>query len=358
MKDAVFSQHWCVRPSSSLLALENGPVCPEEPPAPLTNPDRKSPVPRARVANWLWEPWAATTGGKPRLWQPICHTGLTRRTQWCHDGARFHFLTQPDRGGLTWSRRLRSGLGCTTERERDEPDCWPVAHCELSGRRSRGAVVIEWSRPRRCGSLVFLVRAGQTCPSWPPRAWSVTNCWRAGLRPHYFHTFRGGSPPYTSSVENHGKGDAHSPSQLTTMANHTISRQRRPTRPHGALVEPSQTRRSFKHQAWNMHLWAGSATTAWYFCSWVAPLQSRVTSTAFRNHFSTDRPEDVTHSMLATTTAPPATEKRGERVTTRKGGEWWLSGGSTRMSPEKDGVAAKVTTWPRTGGEKELLRER
>ena len=53
------------------------------------------------------------------------------------------------------------------------------------------------------------------------------------------HEFRG----------NHGKGDAHSPSQLTTMADHTVSRQRRPTRPHGALVEPSQTRRSFKHQA-------------------------------------------------------------------------------------------------------------
>ena len=35
------------------------------------------------------------------------------------------------------------------------------------------------------------------------------------------HEFRG----------NHGKGDAHSPSQLTTMADHTVSRQGWPTRP-------------------------------------------------------------------------------------------------------------------------------
>jgi len=93
--------------------------------------------------------------------------------------------------------------------ERDEPGCWPVAHCEPLRAGRQGA---RWmDSPRRCGSPVCLItpgrraRAGST-GSWPtgmgvtarrrsagapcrtgPRSWSVTTCWRAVLHLRYLH---------------------------------------------------------------------------------------------------------------------------------------------------------------------------
>ena len=129
---------------------------------------------------------------------------------------------------------------------------------------------MDW--PRRCGSPVCLItpgrraRAGST-GSWPtgmgvtarrrsagapcragPRSWSVTTCWRAILHLRYLHeSWR----RFSTSHEFRGNRDWGCPRPLTaptTLANHTISRQRRPTRSHGALTGPPQTRRPFQTQ--------------------------------------------------------------------------------------------------------------
>ena len=109
--------------------------------------------------------------------------------------------------------------------------------------------------------------AGQTCPSWPQglggdRSEKICWCTLSGGPPvmERDHLLESGpTSPLPSRVwrwfptshEFRGNRDRGCPRPLTaptTLANHTISRQRRPTQSHGALTGPPQTRRPFQAQ--------------------------------------------------------------------------------------------------------------